>query len=92
MEKDTSSGRTNPTDAQAKAAFMGPALGVNRCIATFGPTGLRIAFLEEDPDLSTLTPEKYQSMMPAIERNFKIAMEMGTSEDYMWEHYLKKLF
>jgi hypothetical protein len=56
----------------------------------FDPTG--VIFLEDDPDLSTLTPEKYQSMMPAIERNFKIAMEMGTSEDYMWENYLKNLF
>jgi len=56
----------------------------------FDPTG--VIFLEDDPDLSTLTPEKYQSMMPAIERNFKIAIELGTSEDYMWENYLKNLF
>jgi len=56
----------------------------------FDPAG--VIFLEDNPDLSTLTPEKYQSMMPAIERNFKIAMEMGTSEDYMWENYLKNLF
>lgn len=56
----------------------------------FDPTG--VIFLEDDPDLSTLTPEKYQSMMPAIERNFKIAIEIGTSEDYMWENYLKNLF
>jgi hypothetical protein len=50
MENDTSAGRTNPTDAQAKAAFMGPAPNVNKCIATLGPTVVRIAFLEEDPD------------------------------------------
>jgi hypothetical protein len=56
----------------------------------FDPSG--VIFLEDDPDLSTLTPEKYQSMMPAIERNFKIVMEFPVSEDYMWENYLKNLF
>jgi hypothetical protein len=56
----------------------------------FDPNG--VIFLEDDPDLLSLTPEKYQSMIPSIERNFKIAMEMITSEDYIWENYLKNLF
>ncbi len=39
---------TTPTDDQNKAAFSGSAPAVNRFIASMGPTGLRIAFLEED--------------------------------------------
>lgn len=56
----------------------------------FDPTG--VIFLEDDPDLSSLTTEKYQSMMPAIERNFRKANELPVAEDYMWENYLKNLF
>jgi len=85
MEKDTSSGRTNPTDAQAKAAFMGPAPGVNRCIATFGPTGLRIAFLEEDPDATpyfrtavTLNPQDAVApykMLQVVLQDFEVEFD-----------------
>ena len=56
----------------------------------FDPSG--VIFLNDDPNLSSISAEKYYEMMPAIERNFKIAMEMETSEDYMWESYLKNLF
>jgi hypothetical protein len=54
----------------------------------FDPTG--VIFLEDDPTLSTLSVEKYQSMMPAIERNFKLAQELPIAEDYFFEKYLKK--
>jgi hypothetical protein len=30
-------------------------------------------------------------MLPAIERNFQTAKNFQTSEDYMWETYLKDL-
>jgi len=53
----------------------------------FDPTG--VIFLEDDPTLSTLSVEKYQSMMPAIERNFKLAQELPIEEDYFFEKYLK---
>ena len=53
----------------------------------FDPTG--VIFLEDDPTLSTLSAEKYQSMMPAIERNFKLAQELPIAEDYFFEKYLK---
>ena len=56
----------------------------------FDPTG--VIFLEDDPNLESLTVEKYQSMMPSIERNFKLAMNLPVAEDYMWENYLKNLF
>jgi hypothetical protein len=56
----------------------------------FDPTG--VIFLEDDADLVTLTPEKYQSLMPAIERNFIAANNLPVAEDYMWENYLKNLF
>lgn len=55
----------------------------------FDPSG--VIFLKDDPNLSSLSSERYYEMMPAIERNFKIAMEMETSEDYMWKNYLKNL-
>ncbi len=50
MEKDVNLGLSNPSVIQAKSAFLGPAPAVNRCVVTFGPTGLRVAFLEEDAD------------------------------------------
>jgi hypothetical protein len=53
----------------------------------FDPTG--VIFLEDDPTLSTLSVEKYQSMMPAIERNFELAQKLPTAEDYFFEKYLK---
>lgn len=40
--------RTTPTEDQAAAAYAGPAPGVNRFVGSLGPTGLRLAFLEED--------------------------------------------
>jgi len=39
-----------PTPEQNAAAFSGPAPGVNRFISSFGPTGLRIAFIEDGID------------------------------------------
>lgn len=55
----------------------------------FDPAG--VIFLEDDPTLSTLSVGKYQSMMPAIERNFKLAQELPIAEDYFFEKYLKKM-
>ena len=55
----------------------------------FDPAG--VIFLEDDPNLESLSEEKYRSMLPAIERNFEIAKNFQTSEDYMWENYLKDL-
>ena len=54
----------------------------------FDPLG--VIFLEDDPTLSSLSVEKYQSMIPAIERNFKLAQELPIAEDYFFEKYLKK--
>jgi hypothetical protein len=54
----------------------------------FNPAG--VIFLEDDPTLSTLSVEKYQSMMPAIEENFKLSQELPIAEDYFFEKYLKK--
>jgi hypothetical protein len=50
MENDVSARLSNPTATQAKTAFAGAAPAVNRFVATLGPTGLRVAFLEEDAD------------------------------------------
>jgi hypothetical protein len=49
-----------------------------------------VIFLEDDPTLSTVTPETYEAMKPYIEDNFKRAMEMPIAEDYIYETYLKK--
>jgi hypothetical protein len=54
----------------------------------FDPTG--VIFLEDDPTLSTLSVEKYKSMIPSIERNFKLSQELPITEDYFFEKYLKK--
>lgn len=54
----------------------------------FNPSG--VIFLQDDPTLSTLTVEKYNSMMPAIEENFNLAQQLPIAEDYFFEKYLKK--
>ena len=48
MEDPINPVRVDPSDAQYVAAFAGPAPGVNWFVATLGPTGLRLAFIEED--------------------------------------------
>jgi len=54
----------------------------------FDPRG--VIFLEDDPDLQTLTKEKYEELMPFIEKNFKSAQKLPIAEDYIYENYLKK--
>jgi hypothetical protein len=49
-----------------------------------------VIFLEDDPDLTTLSKEKYEEMMPFIEKNFKLAQQLPIAEDYIYENYLKK--
>lgn len=51
-----------------------------------------VIFLEDDPNLETISENKYYDMMPYVEKNFEIAMNLPLAEDYMWENYLKKLF
>lgn len=50
-----------------------------------------VIFLEDDPTLSTLSKEKYESMMPYIQKNFESALALPIAEDYMYENYLKNL-
>ena len=45
----------------------------------------------EDFDLNALTEELYYSKMDAIKENFEIAKQFYCMEDYIVEHYLKKL-
>jgi len=49
-----------------------------------------VIFLEDDPDLKSLSKEKYYDMLPYIEKNFKLAMDFPISEDYIYLNYLKK--
>ena len=48
-----------------------------------------VIFLEDDPNLNTITEETYNAMKPYIEENFKRAMEMPIAEDYIYKTYLK---
>lgn len=54
----------------------------------FDPRG--VIFLEDDPELTSLSKEKYESMMPYIEKNFELALKLPIAEDYIYETYLKK--
>ena len=36
--------------------------------------------------------EKYEEMMPFIEKNFKLAQQLPIAEDYIYENYLKKFY
>jgi hypothetical protein len=49
-----------------------------------------VIFLEDDPTLSTLSKEKYESMMPYIQNNFELVKLIPIAEDYIYENYLKK--
>ena len=49
-----------------------------------------VIFLEDDPTLSTLSKETYESMMPYIQKNFELALNIPIAEDYIFENYLKK--
>jgi protein tyrosine phosphatase len=47
--------------------------------------------LEDDPTLSSLSKEKYESMMPYIINNFELTKSLPIAEDYIYENYLKKM-
>lgn len=49
-----------------------------------------VIFLEDDPNLETLSREKYEDMIPYIEKNFELAKNLPIAEDYIFEKYLKK--
>jgi hypothetical protein len=49
-----------------------------------------VIFLNDDPTLSTISEELYYDMMPYIEKNFELAMNLPIAEDYIYENYLKK--
>lgn len=49
-----------------------------------------VIFLSDDPNLETLSKEKYYEMMPYIEKNFELAMNLPIAEDYIYLNYLKK--
>ena len=48
-----------------------------------------IIFLDDDFDLSMLTPDYYYSKMDAIKENFERAMDLPVAEDYLYENYWK---
>jgi hypothetical protein len=50
-----------------------------------------VIFLEDDPTLSSLSKEKYESMMPYIINNFELTKSLPIAEDYIYENYLKKM-
>lgn len=54
----------------------------------FDPRG--VIFLEDDPELLTLSKEKYEELMPYIKTNFELALKIPVSEDYIYKNYLKK--
>ena len=53
----------------------------------FNPKG--IIWLNDDFDLTTLTPELYHSMKDSIEDNFKRINDFPIAEDYIYENYIK---
>jgi hypothetical protein len=53
----------------------------------FDPRG--VIFLEDDPELKSLSKEKYESMLPFIQKNFEVALSLPIAEDYIFENYLK---
>jgi hypothetical protein len=46
--------------------------------------------LDDNFDLSTLTPELYNSKMEAIKDNFDRTMKLEVIEDIIYKKYLKK--
>jgi hypothetical protein len=54
----------------------------------FDPRG--VIFLNDDPDLASLSENRYYDMMPYIEKNFELSLQIPIAEDYIYETYLKK--
>ena len=93
MANDSVEGLSSPTDAHTKTAFMGPAPAVNRFFASFAPTGLRLAFLEEGTDATpyfraavTMSPQDgiglYKMLQVALhDIEVEIARQMATQHD-----------
>jgi Glycosyltransferase family 10 (fucosyltransferase) C-term len=50
-----------------------------------------IIFLEDDPDLSSLSAEKYARMMPHIKANYDAVMRLPVAEDYLYQRYLRQI-
>lgn len=48
-----------------------------------------IIFLDDDFDISMLTPDYYYSKMDVIKENFERAMDLPVAEDYLYENYWK---
>jgi len=48
-----------------------------------------VIFLEDDPELQSLSKEKYESMMPYIQKNYELALQLPIAEDYIYENYIK---
>ena len=63
--------------------YLGSKSVVNRY---FDPRG--VIFLEDDPELNSLSKELYDSMMPYIKTNFELAMQLPIAEDFIFENYL----
>jgi hypothetical protein len=59
--------------------------GSRRVIEYFDEDG--IIFLDDDFDLSSLSPDLYYSKMKAIKENFERANELPVAEDYLYKSY-----
>ena len=53
----------------------------------FDPKG--VIFLQDDPDLKTLSADKYNEMMPHIKNNFELVKQIPVAEDCIYERYFK---
>jgi len=82
--------RVTPTEDQVLAAYAGPAPGINRFVASLGPTGLRLAFLEEDGNANsyfraavTMHPEdgvKLYKMLQDMLMEFEAALRQAQAQ------------
>lgn len=54
----------------------------------FDPRG--VIFLDDDPNLESISTETYENMLPYIKNNFELIKELPISEDYIFKNYLQK--
>lgn len=53
----------------------------------FDPNG--VIFLEDDPELKSISPETYEKMIPHVKNNFELVKQLPVAEDYIYERYFK---
>ncbi len=87
MENDTTDAYFTERLTSPMTTYTVPIYRGSRAVVEnyFNPKGV---LFHDEIKLEDLTPELYQSMMPYLEENYKIACSFPIAEDYIFENYI----